>query len=475
MDNKRVIISCFILFILLLLVPPVLADTNTLIITVTDDYDDSAIKGASVYAAGTYVGTTNSYGEFEYTHSKSSNFRLTVEKEGYDTWTDIISHTKSFQNVEMERETGTLQINILDADSLQPLENAIVQITSPDTDDSKSTYEDGSVKFSVNVGSTYIVEIKKDSYNTLVKEVEIKERSQSVDYLMQRNDLVIFRVSESETGLPIEGASIYIDGNLEGTTDTDGRYTSYIDHERSYNIEIKVNDYQSYQENHYFSSDDILYSVSISKTLYPVSIAVYDSGKVPIENAEIYIDGEFFGKSDDYGQSGVTNLDAGRHNFEIRKSGYSDWTKDVLVDGENDNIIATMESVRADVTIVVEDENHNTISGAYVMIDGTSLGSTNSEGILKTELETNSDYTFYVEKDGYVDLTESRSVPLGSTEMTITLTMKNSFNAALLGGVVVLIIIIGLVVYALKFAGNKGGGRSGGKGRPPGGRDGGSL
>jgi len=469
------IIPCFILFILLLLIPPVSADTNTLIITVTDDYDDSTIKGASVYVAGTYVGTTDSNGEFEYTHSKSSNFRVTVEKEGYDTWTDIISYTKTALDVEMERETGTLQINILDADSLQPVENAIVEITGTDVDDSKSTYEDGSVKFSVYVGSTYIVEVKKDSYDTLIKEVEVKETSQSVDYLLQRNDLVIFHVTESETGLPLEGVSIYLDGKLEGTTDSDGRYISYIDHERSYNIEIRVNDYQSYQENHYFSSDDILYSVSISKTLYPVSVAVYDSNKIPVEDAQIYIDDEYFGESDDYGQSGVTNLDAGEHSFEIRKTGYSDWTLDAIINGEDDNIIATLESIRADTTIVVEDENHNTLSGAYVMIDGTSLGSTNPQGILTTELMTNSDYTFFVEKDGYDDLTEIRNVPLGSTEMTITLTMKGSFNAALLGGVVVLIVIIGIVVYARKFAGSRGGGSSRGRGRSPGGRDGGSL
>ena len=56
--------------------------------------------------------------------------------------------------------------------------------------------------------------------------------------------------------------------------------------------------------------------------------------------------------------------------------------------------------------------------------------------------------------------------------MTITLTMESSFNTALLGGVVVLIVIVVIVVYALKFVGKR---DRRGRGRYPGGRDGGSL
>jgi len=471
MDNKRLFAACFILFILLLLIPPVSASTTTLTITVTDDYDDSVINGASVYIAGTYVGKTDSDGVYEYTHSKDEKFRVTIKKDGYDSWTDIISYTKTSLDVELDRASGTLKINILDSDTLKPIEDAIVEISGEDLDDSESTDDDGSADFSVYTGTSYVIEIKKDNYYSLVKEVEMDESSMNVDYLMQRNDRVIFQVTESETGLPLKGVSVYIDGDLEGATDSDGRLNVYLDHEDSYYIELKVDEYQSYVDNHYFGSDDVIYSVSISKNLYPVSIAVYDSNKVPVEEAEIYIDDEYFGKSDDYGQSDVTNLAAGDHKFEIRKTGYSDWTETVLIDGVGDNIIATMESIRADVTIVVEDNNHNTISGASVTVDGKSLGSTNSQGILKTELLTDSEYTFSVTKEGYKDLTESEDVPLGSTEMTITLTMESSFNTALLGGAVLLVVIVVIVVYALKFVG----GRERRRGRYPGGRDGGSL
>ena len=88
MDNKRIFAASFIFFILLFLIPPVSASTTTLTITVkisgTDDYDGSAIEDASIYIAGTYVGETDSDGEYEYTHSKSEKFRVTIKKDGYD-------------------------------------------------------------------------------------------------------------------------------------------------------------------------------------------------------------------------------------------------------------------------------------------------------------------------------------------------------------------------------------------------------
>lgn len=474
MDNKRLIASCIILFILLLLIPQVSASTTTLTITVTDDYNDSPIKGASVYIAGTYVGTTDSDGEFEYTHSKNDNFRVTIKKDGYEYWTDIISDTKTSLEIELDRESGILFVNVLDADTLKPIEDAIVEVSGEDVDDSESTDEDGSAEFTVFVGSTYVVDIEKDNYYSLQKEVEMDEETLDVDYLMQRNDRVIFQVTESETGLPLRGVSIYIDGDLVGATDNEGRLNVYIDHEESYDIEMKIDEYQSYSDTHYFGSDDIIYSVTISKTLYPVSIAVYDSGKVPVEDAEIYIDNSYFGRSDDYGQSDVTNLEAGDHTFEIRKTGYKDWTETVLIDGVGDNIIATMESVRAEVTVLVENKNHETVSGASVSVDGNSIGTTNSQGIITTELLTGTDYEFSVTKEGYKDLSQSTTIPLGSTEMTLNLTIESSFNAGLAVGVVLLIVIVCIVLYALKNSGRIGGG-GGRRGRPPGPRDGGSL
>ena len=59
--------------------------------------------------------------------------------------------------------------------------------------------------------------------------------------------------------------------------------------------------------------------------------------------------------------------------------------------------------------------------------------------------------------------------------MTITLTMESSFNVALAGGIVLLIVIAGIAVYILKFSGNRGNKGGGRRGRSPGHREGGSL
>ena len=470
MDNKRLIITVFILFILVSS-----ASATTLTITARDEFDDTPVKGASVYVSGSYIGTTDSNGQYIYSHALSDNFRVGIEKDGYEYWNDMISASKTTLVADMIRERGVLTVNVMDGDTLQPISGAVVRVSGTGIETSDSTGADGSAVFEVALGSTYVVEVQKERYESIYRNVEMDEDSKKVDYLLQRSDLVIFQIKEAETGLPLEDVSVYIDDILEGTTGSDGRLTSYIDHERSYDIRISKPDYQSFEENYYFSSDDIIYSVSISKTLYPVAVSVYNSDKVPIDGADIYIDDEYFGRTDDYGRSDVTNLVAGSHKFEVRKSGYSDWIETILIDGEGDNIIATPEYIKADVTIFVEDKSHNPILGAVVVLDGKTIGSTNSQGIVTTELLTNSKYIFSVTKDGYKDLTETRSIPLGSTEMTITLTMESSFNVALAGGIVLLIVIAGIAVYILKFSGNRGNKGGGRRGRSPGHREGGSL
>ncbi len=466
MDNNRLLIAVLIFF---MLVTPVLATTLT--ITVRDEYDDTPIKGASIYVKGSYIGTTNNAGQYVYSHDLSDSFRVRIEKEGYEAWTDMISSSKTTLVSEMMRDQGILTINVMDGDTLVPISGVVIHVSGTGIDDSESTGSDGSVDFDLALGSTYIIEVQKERYAGLYREVEMDEKTKKVDYLLQRTDLAVFQVTEAESGLPLGDVSVYIDDVLVGKTGSDGRYNSYIDHERSYDIRIEKIGYNSFEENHYFSSDDILYLVSISKSLYPVAISVYNEDKVPIDGAEIYIDDKYFGRTDDYGRGDVTNLIAGEHKFEVRKQGYSDWTETFMIDGEDDNIIATPGYIQASVTVLVEDSAHNAVSGAIILVDGKEAGITSSQGKITTDLITNSAYTFSASKEGYKDLTKDENIPLGSTEMTVTLTMESSFNAALVGGIFLLVVIVVVLVVAFKMSGSRGGGR----GRSSGGRGGGSL
>jgi len=466
MNLRRIIALALILTTLCCIV-----QATTLTVTARDEFDQTPVEGASVYINGAYVGSTNSDGQFTYSHSFSDSLRIGIEKSGYKYLTDLISASKTSFFAEMIREKGILSINVLDADTLEALSGAVVKISGTGTDDSEATDSSGEAVFEVPLQSVYVIEVQLPRYDTIQKTVEMDQSTKKVDYLIKRNDLIVFQVKEAENGLPLSGTSVYIEEILQGTTGSDGRLTTYIEHERTYDVRIQKDEYQVFEESHFFGSDEVIYSVTLSKSLYPITLSVYDSEKRPVEFAEIYIDTNYFGKSDTYGRSGVTELVAGKHSFEVRKSGYETWYEEFTIDGTDDNIIAVIEYGKSSVTILVEDKDHKAVSGAVVKSENSTIGVTDSSGKISTQLLSGQDYVFDVTCNGYKDVSIVKNVPKGSTEMEIVLTIEKETDLIFIGGIVLLIIIIcaGLFFGLKKFSGLKKGGSKGRSGRNSGG------
>ncbi|MBN2734490.1 MAG: Ig-like domain-containing protein [Methanomicrobiaceae archaeon] len=461
----------FLTFILLLGAICCTVQATTLAITVRDEIDNTPVSGASLYIDGNYVGSTNSEGAFTYSHSLSSSFRLGINKDGYKYWSDQLTAGQTAVVADLIRGTGILQINVMDSETLLPVEDALVKISGADATDSESTNSEGLAQFEVYLGTTYIVEVQMTSYETLSKSVDVGDSSKKVDYLLQRNDLVIFQIldgeSEGTKKSPLADAQIYINGNLAGETESDGRVTLYLEHEKSYEIGVQKDQYESFEEDHYLASDEILYTVTLSKSLYPVTVSVYDIEKRPVSDAEIYIDGNLFGKSDSYGRSSVTKLSSGNHVFLIRKAGYDDYEVSIDINGSNDNVIADLSYSKAAVTVIVQDNDNKLVPGAVVYANGNNLGITDVNGKITTELLTNNDYNFVVTASDYKEFEEVRQIPLGSTEITITLVLEKELNLILLGAVLAAVIVL-LAAGFYRFKSNgRSGGRGGNKKRPP--------
>ena len=463
-------IRCFLTLLLLMgAICCTVQAATTISITVVDDSDDKPVSGASIYIAGSYVGTTNSNGFFEYTHTYSSSYRIGVKKTGYEYWSTQVSSGKTSLNIELSRDIGVLTVNILDSESLEPLDDALVTITGDDIDESDTTNSYGTVDFELSLDSSYIITVQLNSYETLTKNVEMTDTSKTVDYLLSRNDLVIFQILDGESEVkntPLGDAEIYINSKLSGETGSSGKVTLNIEHEKTYNIVIKKDQYESYEEDHYFPSDEILYTVTLSKNLYPVTISVYDSEKRPVSDAEIYIDGSLYGMSDTYGRSPVTKISSGNHIFLVKKSGYDNYEISKNINGSVDDIIATLDYSKSAVKIIIQDKDNKLVSGAVVSADGNTIGITDEKGMITTELIGNADYTFDITAENYNEFSDTRQIPLGSTEMTITFVLEKKMDLVLIGIIIAAVLILGFVVYNYKI--NSGGRRRGGnQKRPP--------
>ena len=472
------IISAFILILgIFLAVGTVSAATTTVLITVVDEYDSRPVSGASVFVDGSYVGVTDVNGQFEHTHSFVTNYRIGVKKNGYEYWNNQITPGKTTVDVELVREKGSLTVNVLQADSLEPLENAIVEVVGIDLDARKSTDFNGKAEFAVSFYTSYSVTVKMTNYETIVKTVEMADTSKSVDYLMQRNDLVIFQIldGESSTKVPLAGAELYLDGKLSGETGADGKVNLNIEHEKSYLIAVKKTNYEPFEESHYFSSDEILYTATLYKSLNPVTVSVYDAQKRPLGEAEIYIDSVLTGLTDSYGRSGVKQLSSGNHVILVRKAGYNDYQTNIDVNPTTDNVIVELTYSSAKIAILVLDKDNNFVGDATVSANGRVLGVTDATGKLSTELITNADYTFTVTAKDYKDYSDMRQVPLGCTEMNITFIIEKDSTLITIVGIILLIAVIGIAAYVIINRGGFGRGGGGSQRRPSRRRDDGGL
>ena len=207
-----------------------------------------------------------------------------------------------------------------------------------------------------------------------------------------------------------------------------------------------------FTEEHYVSADDLVYEVVLSKSLYPVSISVYNDEKIPVEGASVAIDGSGYGETDSYGRCSITNLVTGNHTIEVRHPGFTTDITTVFVKDSGQNIAIPLVYASAETTIRVQDKDGAAIPGASLFVDGQSIGTTNINGVSQTGLTTHAAYEFTAAKDGYKNTTVIEAIPMGSTEFGVVITLEKSADILLWGGVlaVIVIVIVGVFVVLRK-------------------------
>ena len=438
----------YILILLALFFCVSAVSATTLTLSVRDDIDNTPIADALVYVNGAYVGATGSDGSFVLDHSESNMLHMSIEKTGYRSWQELVSETLTYLVADLSRESEVLTVTIYDSDSLNAIDGALVKVSGTDIDRSDSTDETGKIFFDLPSGAIYTLTISAPSYEELLKSVNLESEAKNVEYRLIRSDIFLFKVTEVETGEALADTRILIDGYEVGTTDERGRFSTFIEPYRSYLFEIEADEYVPFTEEHYVSADDLVYEVVLSKSLYPVSISVYNDEKIPVEGATVSIDGSSYGETDSYGRCSITNLVTGNHTIEVRHPGFTTDITTVFIKDSGQNIAIPLVYASAETTIRVQDEEGAAIPGASVFVDGQSIGTTNINGVTQTGLTTHAAYEFTAAKDGYKNTTVMEAIPMGSTEFGVVITLEKSADILLWGGAlaVVVIVLLGLFV-----------------------------
>lgn len=375
-----------------------------LTVIAVDDTTSSPISGAKIYIDGVYEGgETNSAGQYFYEHGLDTSFRLGLEKTGYAPWQSLLSETQTNIRAEMSRQETALLVTVYDADTLEPVADALVKVTGGTYANSVTTGNDGGVaKFNVKAGGdVFNVEIRASNYDPLYKTVEVENTVKAVDYRLIRNDVFIVEVEDKDTRSAISGADVYIDGIFFGETNAEGgKVTSFVERERSHTIRITTDEYLAYSDDVYIASDVLVYSAELSKTLYPVTISVYGLDKIPVGGATTLIDGKNTGTTNDYGRTGIVYLDAGQHEVQVAKEGFTTVTKSVMADDSLQDILIELDSADTAVTVTVHDNDFKPVPGVRVSVNDIYYGITKEDGTFATPLKSNVVYIISTQKEG---------------------------------------------------------------------------
>jgi Carboxypeptidase regulatory-like domain/PEGA domain len=184
------------------------------------------------------------------------------------------------------------------------------------------TDERGVLSTPIARGKDYTIEIRKDGYETVTETRTISESDALYTAEITKAPLGAFVYVYDEIHSPVEGAEIYINGSLSGTTNQNGRGTFPDLVFGSYPVEIRKTGYLSSGRTIVVSnkSDEYTFILPLENAVLTINVQDKDLKNIP--NASISLDGTASGRTDDHGQY-ITSIKFNQnYNITASHDGY---------------------------------------------------------------------------------------------------------------------------------------------------------
>ena len=428
-----------------------------LLISVQDNIDNSSIPHATVFINGGNFARTNTLGQVYYSHSGLNDIKIMVSMTGYDDWVKTVSRNETSLLVNMSRKTLTLKVSLFDSDTLVPIPGALVNISAENVTMGKLTDISGSALFGVMATTLYSADIEATNYQPRHATIDMVTENRDVQYWLLSGNRFAIEIKDKDGKAPIPDAEVRIDSALVGKTDTKGRLVIPVTRGNAYSIEIRKSGYQTYTESRIISDADAIYSVEITKAPIGAFIYVFDENRAAIDGADVYINGNLLGSTNQYGRSTSPSLVSGTYPVEIRKAGYVTVSRPIQVSNPNEDYTFVMTFENADLSLFVKDNEQKIVPNASISINGNFLGVTDDRGQYNTKVKFNIPYNITASKDGYQPASIQKQVVSGNATATATLNMEKSLDwglitviAAGVVGVLVLFVVIRMIGHQKK-------------------------
>jgi hypothetical protein len=281
------------------------------------------ISGAIVHmTAGnsSLVKQTDSSGSATFAVTANTRYALDITADNYQPRNTTINIATENQAVQYKLLSGnSFSFVVRDRDTGKAVSGEMVRLNNVlagQTDDR------GILITPVSRGKSYVIEVTKDGYQSSTETRTIGEADAIYTATLTKAPVGAFVYVIDESRKPLNGADVYINGTLSGTTNEYGRTKLSDLVTGDYLIEVRKSGYLTQSRATSLSGLSQDYSFTLPYENAALTITVEDKEKNGVPNATIALDGNPAGRTDENGQL-LTHIAFNTDvNITVTKEGY---------------------------------------------------------------------------------------------------------------------------------------------------------
>ena len=303
----------------------------------------------------------------------------------------------------------TLRISVADEKTGSALVDASIYA---DGDYIGSTASDGTYSYVHSGKKDLRLKVVRSGYRDWLDYVGA-DRTGIVVNMARKDEILTFELYDAGTLRPVVGALVRIEGDgvsSSGTSGSGGSTTFTVRAGALYNVEVRASGYYDLSKTVQMESSDRLvqYWLFSSDLL---AVQVRDGAtSVPIEGAEVFVDGSRAGATDVDGRLPLHLQREKRYSLRITAPDYQPYQEERYL-GAGDVFLPVHLSKSAyPVSVTAFCEAMKPVEGAEVSLNGTLQGKTNQYGRLALSDIHAGTYELLVRAPGYEDWSVTRQI-----------------------------------------------------------------
>ncbi len=299
------------------------------------------MSGAEVAIESEYGDTdaddTGSSGSVTFVVTEETDYSIEVQDDDYvASSTDVAIEDGDETVLIWLVNEDRVAFRVRDADTHLAIDGAEVFVDGA----SKGRTGGGGLLFA-RISGTHQVSVVCDGYKTYSTSMTFTGSAvyQLIECTQSISSLTI-KVTDGH-GNPLSGAAVYIDGDLAGTTGSDGEYSDANMIEGTYTFTVSRDNYEEWEETRTIGETaNIFVTLPIIET--EVTVIVADPDHTVVSGAIVTLDGEEIGTTDAAGELDIDLEPGPGYTFDVRKEGYKNASASLDIEPGDDSKIVTI-------------------------------------------------------------------------------------------------------------------------------------